>query len=156
MSGLVSASQSSSLGSRAFTEFTFQVARRTLIAFHRKRGPCQFFTARPSVLPPAPRGWERRLRLGVVTEAVDETAEHAALVRQGCLGGRSLGAFMALWGVVVGPRDGVHDLGLVEGIRARDLRYEADQVAVEQDLGLQAGGALSAPDSLASAGNGYL
>ncbi len=38
MSGLASSSHSSSRGSRAFTEFTFQVARRIRIASHRPPG----------------------------------------------------------------------------------------------------------------------
>src|ERR1022692_4019277 len=86
----------------------------------------------------------RRLRLGVVAEAVDEAAEHAALPGQRRSRRRSLGAFPPDGLVVVSPRDGVHDLSLVERVRARDLRHVADQVPVEQDFGFQAGGA-SAP-----------
>jgi hypothetical protein len=43
---------------------------------------------------------------------------------------------MALGLVVVGPRDGVHDLCLVEVLRAGDLGDEADQVAVLNHFGL--------------------
>src|SRR5579872_3616602 len=87
--------------------------------------------------------------LGVVAEAVDEAAEDAALVGERRAFWRRLGALMAFWLVVVGAGDGVDDLGLVEGLRPGDLRDEAHQVAVEQDLGLQPGGVLGAPDGLA-------
>jgi hypothetical protein len=63
---------------------------------------------------------------------------------------------MALGLVVVGPGDGVHDLGLVEVLRAGDLGHEAHQVAVQQDLGLQPRRALGTPDGLASLPGGYL
>ena len=69
---------------------------------------------------------------------------------------RGLGAFPADGLVVVGSRDGVHDLGLVERVRAGNLRYEADQVPVEQNLGFQAGGALGTPDSFTPAARGHL
>ena len=58
--------------------------------------------------------------------------------------------------VVVGPCDGVHDLGLLELLGTWDLGDEADQVPVEQDLGLQAGRALGPPDGLAPAARGHL
>src|ERR1700678_3230901 len=89
--------------------------------------------------------------IGVIPEAVDEAAEDAALMRQRRLRSRGLGAFLADRLLVVGPGDGVHDLGLVELLRAGDLRHEADQVAVEQHFGLQAGGALASPDGPAAA-----
>jgi hypothetical protein len=69
---------------------------------------------------------------------------------------RGLGAFPPDGLVVVSPRDGVHDLGLVERVRARDLRHVADQVPVEQDFGFQAGGAFGAPDGLPAAARGDL
>src|ERR1017187_8864659 len=102
----------------------------------------------PGPATPAEPWLARRLRLGVVAEAVDEAAEHAALPGQRRSRRRGLGAFPPDGLVVVSPRDGVHDLGLVERVRARDLRHVADQVPVEQDFGFQAGGAFGAPDGL--------
>jgi catechol 2,3-dioxygenase-like lactoylglutathione lyase family enzyme len=98
----------------------------------------------------------RPLCLGVVAEALDEAAEHPALVRQRRPRRRGLGALPADGLVVVSPRDGVHHLGLVERVRAGNLRHEADQIAVQQDFGFQAGGALGAPDGLAPAARGHL
>src|SRR5579859_3763217 len=69
--------------------------------------------------------------LGVVAEAVQEAAEDAALAGQGLAGSGRLGAFVAFGLVVVGAGDRVHDLRLAERLRTRDLRDEADQVAVE-------------------------
>jgi hypothetical protein len=63
---------------------------------------------------------------------------------------------MAFGLVVVGPGDGVRDLGLVEVLRTGDLRHEAHQVAVQQDLGLQPRRPLGTPDGLASLPGGYL
>ena len=57
---------------------------------------------------------------------------------------------------LTGPGDSVHDLGLVEVLRTGDLRYEAHQVPVLQDLGLQPRGALGSPDGLASLPGGHL
>src|SRR5579863_6205800 len=57
-------------------------------------------------------------------------------------------AFPAFWGVVVGPGDGVHGLGFVEVFRTGDGRDEADQVAVEQHLGLEARSSFQTPDGL--------
>jgi hypothetical protein len=82
-----------------------------------------------------------RLGLGVVAEAVEEAAEHAALAGQGGSRQGSFGTFPADGLVVVGARDRVDDPGLVECVRTRDLRNEADQVPVEQRLGLEAGDA---------------
>ena len=94
--------------------------------------------------------------LGVVAEAVDEAAEDAALVGQRRAVRRSLGALMPDGLVVVGPGDGVHDLGLVEVLRPGDLRHEAHQVAVQQDLGFQSGRALGPPDGLTPLPGGHL
>ena len=47
--------------------------------------------------------------------------------------------------------EGTVDLGLVEGRGARDLRDEADQVAVQQHLGRQGRRPLVTPDRLAPA-----
>ena len=58
---------------------------------------------------------------------------------------------MAFGFVIVGSRDRVDDLRLVEGVRAGYLRDESDQVSVEQDLGLQARRALDAPDGVPAA-----
>jgi hypothetical protein len=69
---------------------------------------------------------------------------------------RGLGPFLSDRLVVVGPGDRVHDLSLVEVLRTGDLRHEAHQVAVQQDLGLQPRGALGAPDGLTSLPGGYL
>jgi hypothetical protein len=69
---------------------------------------------------------------------------------------RRLGAFPPDRLVVVSAGDGVHDLGLVEVFRARDLGDEAHQVPVQQHLGLQAGGAFGTPDGLASAAGRHL
>src|SRR2546429_1190986 len=155
MSGLAASSHSSSRGSRAFTEFTFQVARRTRIASHRPRGGCTGWSL--GVTHVTAEGGARFARLVVVlAEAFAEAAEDAALVREWLPCRGRFGALAALGLVVVGPRNGVHDLRLVERVRAGDLRYEADQIAVEQDLGFQAGRALGTPDRLASAACGHL
>src|SRR5580704_12562084 len=74
--------------------------------------------------------------LGVVAEAVGEAAEDATLVGQRRAVRRGLGALLPDGLVVLGPGDGVHDLSLVEVLRPGDLRHEAHQVAVQQDLGL--------------------
>src|SRR5271169_548660 len=89
--------------------------------------------------------------LGVVAESAEEAAEQAALAHQRLARRRRLGPFMADRLVVVGPGDGVGDLGVGEIRRTSDLRDEADQVPVEQDLGLQGRRALEAPDRLAPA-----
>ena len=58
-------------------------------------------------------GKARNLRR-VLAEAFDKAAEDAALPGQRRGGGRGLGELPPLGLVVVGPGDGVHDLGLVE------------------------------------------
>src|SRR5580693_5169247 len=111
----------------------------------------------PATVPSASARLRRpRLGLGVVAEAVGEAAEDAALVGQRRGVRRGLGALLADGLVVVGPRDGVHDLGLVEVLRPGDLRHEAHQVAVQQDLGLQPGRALGPPDGLTPLPGGHL
>src|SRR5258707_14274049 len=113
MSGLASCSHSSRRGSRAFTEFTFQVARRTRLASHR---PCA-----PLVV--------------VLAEAVGEAAEDPALGRDWLPRQGRLGAPPALGLGAAGPGDGVPDLRLVGPVRAGGRPYEADQVRGAQDLG---------------------
>src|SRR5437868_14287600 len=87
--------------------------------------------------------------LRVIPEAVQEAAEHAALTAQGRLRRRGHRTFRGLRLAVVGPRDGVHDLGIIEVLRAGDLSDEADQIPVEQHLRLQGRGVFPAPDRLA-------
>jgi hypothetical protein len=87
-----------------------------------------------------------------VAEAVDEAAEEAAFGGQG--GGRR-GSDRALAGdglVIVGPRDGVDDLGLVEVLGTLDQRHVPDEHAVPHDLGLQARRPVGVPLRLAPAG----
>src|SRR5690242_4465220 len=92
----------------------------------------------------------------VLAEAVGEAAEDTALVRKRLPWRGCFGALVAFGPVIVGPGDGVHDLRLVECVRTGNLRHEADQVAVEQDLGFKAGRTLGTPDRLASASRRHL
>jgi hypothetical protein len=54
--------------------------------------------------------------------------------------------------VVVGLRDRVDGLLLVEVLGAGDRRHEADQHAVAHDLRLEPGGAVGVPDRLPAVG----
>ena len=80
-----------------------------------------------------------------VAEAVEETAEHAALAGQRRGGWRRDGALPGDRLVVVGAGDGVHDLGLSEVLGPFDLRHVTDQHAVPHDLGFQASRAVGVP-----------
>src|SRR6266567_5653399 len=87
-----------------------------------------------------------------VAEAVEETAEDAALAGKG---GARWGRNGALAGdglVVVGAGDGVDDPGLVEVLGAFDLGHVADEHAVAHDLGFEAGRAVGVPLGFAAAG----
>jgi EmrB/QacA subfamily drug resistance transporter len=80
-----------------------------------------------------------------VAEAVEKTAEHAALAGQRRGGWRRDGALPGDRPVVVGAGDGVHDLGLSEVLGPFDLRHVTDQHAVPHDLGFQASRAVGVP-----------
>src|ERR1017187_793579 len=90
--------------------------------------------------------------LRVVPETAEEAAEQPALPHQGRCRRWRLSALPPDGLGIVGPRDGVHDLRLIESLRAGDLRNEPDQVPVEQHLGLQGRRAFVAPDRLAPVG----
>jgi hypothetical protein len=87
-----------------------------------------------------------------VAEAVEETAEDAAFSGKG---GTRLGRDGSLAGdglVVVGARNSVDCLGLVEVLGAFDLGHEADEHAVAHNLGFETGRAVGVPLCLAAAG----
>src|SRR4051812_44370180 len=83
-----------------------------------------------------------------VPKAVPEAAEESAFLWQGRRGRRRAGALPGHRLVVVGTRDGVDRLRLVEVLGAGDLRHEADEYAVAHHLCLQTGGAVGIPDRL--------
>src|ERR1700745_1257616 len=89
--------------------------------------------------------------LRALAEAAEEAPEPPALSHQRRGGRRRLREFPADGLVIVGSRDGVHDLRLVECLRTRNLGDEAHQVPVEQHLGLQGRRAFVTPDRLAAA-----
>jgi hypothetical protein len=80
-------------------------------------------------------GWCRGRRL-LLAEAAEEAAEQAALAGQRRSWRRCHRALRGYRRVVVGPGDGVHDLGLVEVLRTLDKRYVPDEHAIAHDLGL--------------------
>ena len=99
-------------------------------------------TRRPTAVP---------YLLRVLAEAAEEAPEQPALPHQRRGGRRCLREFPADGLFIVGSRDGVHDLRLVECLGVGNLRDEADEVPVEQDLGLQGRRAFVTPDRLAAA-----
>ena len=87
-----------------------------------------------------------------VAEAVEETAEHAAFAHER---GSRRGSDRELPGdrpVVVGPGDGINDLGLVKVLRALDLRHVSNKHAILHDLCLETGRPVGVPLGLAPAG----
>jgi hypothetical protein len=91
------------------------------------------------------------LLIRVLSETAEEAPEQPALPHQRRGGRRCLREFPADGLFIVGSRDGVHDLRLVECLGAGNLRDEADQVPVEQHLGLKGRRAFVTPDRLAPA-----
>src|SRR5260370_1634783 len=87
-----------------------------------------------------------------ISEAVQEAAEDAALTgqrrgrrrRDRTLPGHRL--------VVVGPRDGIDDLLLIEVVGPLDHGYETDEHSIAHHLSLNAGGAIGVPFPLTPAG----
>jgi hypothetical protein len=102
------------------------------------------------------RGWTGATRQKLpVAEAVEETAEETAFARER---GPRRGSDRAQPGdglVVLGPRDGINDLGLVKVLRALDLRHEPDEHAILHDLRLEAGRPVGVPLGLAPARQRY-
>ena len=86
-----------------------------------------------------------------VAEAVDETAEEAAFAHEGGLRRGSGGALPGDGLVIVGTRDSVDYLGLVEVLRTLDQRHVPDEDAIQHDLGLKARGPVGIPLGLAPA-----
>ena len=87
-----------------------------------------------------------------VAESVQEAPEDAAFPGQ--RGGRGRGDRM-LPGhrlVIVGPRDGVDDLFLIEVLGSFDLGHEPDEHPVAHHLSLEAGGAVGVPFRFAAPG----
>src|SRR5579859_1809591 len=82
-------------------------------------------------------------------ESFAEAAEEAALHGQGRLRRRRGRALRGDRLVVIGTRDGVDDLRVVEVLRPGDRRYEADKHPVAHHLCLEAGRAVAVPDGLA-------
>src|ERR1700731_3831592 len=82
-------------------------------------------------------------------EAAEDPAEQAALAGQRRCGRRRDRALGGDRLVVVGPRDGIDGLWLVEVLGALDLGHEPDQVPVLHDLRLKPDRAVGVPFGLA-------
>src|ERR1700730_4656934 len=98
------------------------------------------------------RGWTGVTRQKLpVAEAVEETQEKPSCAHER---GPRRGSDRAQPGnglVVLGPRDGINDLGLVKVLRALDLRHEPNEHAILHDLRLKAGRPVGVPLGLAPA-----
>src|SRR3954469_13278371 len=88
-----------------------------------------------------------------LSETVEESPEHPSGTGERCGGGRGHGVLSGDGLVVVGARDHIDDLLVVEVLGAGNGWDETDQHSIAHDLSFQACRAVAVPDRLATAGN---